>query len=156
MAILDGVAFAVTLSAFMWQAALSAALILTGKTPMDSANRSRQVAHARSLDHRAARPIFNRKRLTMAKKRTVPRPVPIIVALLCSAAHLRWYVSEHPVFGDMTDAQLGKKLKISGAYIGMIMSGARPPTKKFLKAIGWEAVTLYQMKSPHNPNTVRL
>lgn len=67
---------------------------------------------------------------------------------LCSAEHLRWFVSTHPVWGGLTDAELGKKLKLSTGYVGMIMSGTRPPTKAFLKAIKWEAVTLYQMKNP--------
>lgn len=73
---------------------------------------------------------------------------------LCTADHLRWFISTHPVWGGLTDAELGKRLKLSAGYIGMIMSGARPPTKAFLKAIKWEAVTLYQMKKPHSSRTV--
>jgi hypothetical protein len=79
------------------------------------------------------------------RRREIKTPQIVDTSRMCSADHVRWYVGEHPVWGHLTDVELGEKLGLSAGYVGMILSGARPPTKAFLEAIGWEAVTLYQM-----------
>jgi len=90
----------------------------------------------------------------MAKRRETPMPQrQPDTSRLCSAEHLRWFIATHPRWGGLTDARLGEELGLSAGYVGMIMSGVRPPTKAFLKAIRWEAVTLYQMKNPATRKT---
>ncbi len=89
----------------------------------------------------------------MPRRRIVPMPKDIDTSRVCAADGLRWYVATHPRFGNLTDARLGKELGLSAGYVGLIMSGKRPPTRAFLKAIGWEALQVYQMKSPRNPVT---
>lgn len=90
----------------------------------------------------------------MAKRRTIKIPQRSDTSGLCSADELRWYIAYHPRFGGLTDERLAKVLGISAGYVGMIMSGARPPTKAFLKAIGWEAVTFYRMQNPRRLRSV--
>lgn len=84
----------------------------------------------------------------MNRRREIKTPKMADTSRLCTADHVRWAVARNPAWEYLTDAKLGDKLGLSAGYVGMILSGARPPTKKFLKAIGWEAVTLYQMKKP--------
>lgn len=84
----------------------------------------------------------------MGRRREISMPGPVDASRLVSADHLRWYVSTHPRWGGLTDERLGEELGLTAGYVGMVMSGARTPTKAFLKAIGWEAVTLYRMKAP--------
>ena len=92
----------------------------------------------------------------MAKRQQTPMPDnPPDVSRLCTAEHLRWFISTHPVWGGLTDVRLGEAIGLSAGYVGMIMSGARPPTKAFLEAIKWEAVTLYQMRKPRAASTKR-
>jgi hypothetical protein len=81
-------------------------------------------------------------------RREVITPQLADTSRLCTADHVRWYVNNNPAWQYMTDAQLGEELGLSAGYVGMVLSGARPPTKAFLEAIGWEEVTLYQMKMP--------
>jgi hypothetical protein len=80
------------------------------------------------------------------RPREMKAPQIVDTSRMCSADHVRWVVARNPAWEYLTDAELGEKLGLSAGYVGMILSGARPPTKKFLKAIGWEAVTLYQMR----------
>jgi hypothetical protein len=76
-------------------------------------------------------------------------PVPPVpdTSRLIDAAGLRWWLSEHHVYQHMTDAQLGERLGLSAGFVGMVRSGTRAPSQAFLDAIGWEATTLYRMKT---------
>lgn len=82
------------------------------------------------------------------RRESAPLPKHFDQSRLCAEDHVRWYVSTNPAWEYLTDVQLGEELGLSAGYVGMIRSGARPPTKAFLEAIGWEAVTLYRMKLP--------
>ena len=83
----------------------------------------------------------------MARRRqSVQIPKTPDTSRLVDAACVRWYLSEHHVYQHMTDAQLGERLGLSAGFVGMVRSGTRAPSQAFLDAIGWEAVTLYQMK----------
>jgi hypothetical protein len=83
----------------------------------------------------------------MAKPRVVPTPTETPMVGLINASELRWHIANHPVWGIMTDAALAKRFRVSAGFVGMVRSGSRPPSEKFLKAAGFEAVTLYRMKS---------
>ncbi len=83
----------------------------------------------------------------MNRPRQIPAPTMFDASRLCSADHLRWYVANHPVWGGLTDEKLGEKLGLSAGFVGMVLNGSRQPSKAFLDAIGWEAVTLYQMRT---------
>lgn len=83
----------------------------------------------------------------MPRKREIEFPSePPDTFRLMRTEYVRWHVANRPDLFGLTDAELGDRLGLSAGYVGMILSGARPPTKKFLDAIGWEAVTLYQPK----------
>lgn len=78
------------------------------------------------------------------KRQATSIPKAADTSRLINADGLRWYLSDHPVYRDMTDVQLGAKLGLSAGYVGMVRSGTRPPSKAFLDAIGWESMTLYR------------
>jgi hypothetical protein len=63
-----------------------------------------------------------------------------------SSTYVRWWMSQHQKWGGMTDEMLGKEFGFTGSYVGMVLSGARPLSKKFLKAIGWERVIFYRKR----------
>lgn len=81
------------------------------------------------------------------KRRVVPVPAETSMVGLINASELRWHIANHPIWGTMTDIELAKRFRVSAGFIGMVRSGSRQPSKKFLKAAGFEAVTLYRMKS---------
>lgn len=45
-----------------------------------------------------------------------------------------------------THAEIGQRLGMSAGFVGMVLSGHRPPSKKFLEAVGVERVILYRSK----------
>ena len=49
-------------------------------------------------------------------------------------------------FAGMTHVELGRRLGLSAGFIGMVLSGAREPSKAFLEAVGVERITLYRIK----------
>lgn len=82
----------------------------------------------------------------MPRRREIKNPTIADTSRLVTADHVRWHVASNPRFQFLTDDQLGHELGLSAGYVGMVMSGARPPTNKFLNAIGFETVTLYRMR----------
>ena len=83
----------------------------------------------------------------MAKQRIVPVPVATPMIGLINASEFRWHIANHPVWGTMSDAALAKRFRVSAGFVGMVRSGSRPPSAKFLKAAGFDVVTLYRLKS---------
>lgn len=83
----------------------------------------------------------------MPRRRQIEMPTRPDLTGLHSADELRWLISQHPEFHGMTDAELGRRLNLTAGFVGMVLSGTRAPSKAFLDAIGWEATTLYRLKS---------
>lgn len=83
----------------------------------------------------------------MPRPREPKVPEAFDTSRLVTADAVRFLVATNPRFQGISDALLAKQLKLSAGYVGMVMSGARPPTRKFLKAVGFEAVTLYQSRA---------
>lgn len=50
-------------------------------------------------------------------------------------------------FAGLTHAQLGERWGLSAGFVGMVLSGAREPSKAFLEAVGAERVILYRIKA---------
>lgn len=47
----------------------------------------------------------------------------------------------------LTHEAMAADTGLSAGFIGMVLSGAREPSKAFLKAFGYERVTLYRRKA---------
>lgn len=62
---------------------------------------------------------------------------------LMTADRLRAYAAHK--FEGLTHEHIGRKLGLSAGFVGMILSGAREPSKAFLKAIGAERIAFYRI-----------
>ena len=83
----------------------------------------------------------------MNRKREIETPTdPADNSHHASAHYVRWWMQQHPKWGAMTDEMIGKDLGFTGSYVGMVLCGQRPLSKKFIKAIGWEIVSFYRLK----------
>lgn len=81
----------------------------------------------------------------MPKRQPTKKPPRPQLKGLLSADELRWELTTKTFPADKyTDALIAAKLKISDGFAGMILSGTRAPSVKFLKAIGMERVVFYR------------
>lgn len=68
---------------------------------------------------------------------------------LVTADELRRYIStcRYPRENGFTHERIASTMKLSAGFVGMVLSGAREPSKAFLEAVGFERVVFYRMKS---------
>ncbi|WP_375782862.1 hypothetical protein ACE10Z_23395 [Bradyrhizobium sp. Pha-3] len=59
-----------------------------------------------------------------------------------TADQVRKFVAEH--FRGETHETIGLTLGLSAGFVGMVLSGAREPSKAFLQAAGFERVVRYR------------
>jgi hypothetical protein len=52
-----------------------------------------------------------------------------------------------PEHDGWTHEKIGERTRLSAGFIGMILSGAREPSKAILDAVGFERVVFYRMKN---------
>lgn len=67
---------------------------------------------------------------------------------LVTADELRRYIAacRWPRQDGYTHERIAEITGLSAGFIGMVLSGAREPSKAFLEASGFERVTLYRLK----------
>lgn len=59
----------------------------------------------------------------------------------------QWLRERYPQENGWTHESIGEKLGISAGFVGMLLSGARRPSRAALKALKMEAVTFYRLKN---------
>jgi hypothetical protein len=59
----------------------------------------------------------------------------------------RWLRQRYPREDGWTHVQIGKKLRLSAGFVGMLLDGTRAPSKAALDALKMEAVTFYRLKN---------
>lgn len=88
----------------------------------------------------------------MPKRRTPKTPTETSMVGLINASELSYLLATNRWLG-LTDAEIARRTKLSAGFVGMVLNGTRRPSRAFLRAIGFEAVTLYRMKGMHSPTT---
>jgi transcriptional regulator with XRE-family HTH domain len=65
---------------------------------------------------------------------------------LLSADDLRAEIERSRQRRNLTHDAMARTTGLSAGFIGMVLSGAREPSKAFLEAFGYERVTFYKRK----------
>lgn len=84
------------------------------------------------------------------KRKPLAVPTPTDFSGLLNADELRWHVEvmRFPIEDGFTHERIAQETGLTAAFVGMVLSGAREPSKAFLKAIGFERIMLYRPKKP--------
>jgi len=56
-----------------------------------------------------------------------------------------------PTEEGFTHEKIARTLNCSAGFVGMVLSGARPPTKAFLHNTGFEKITMYRRRTDLSP-----
>jgi hypothetical protein len=77
-----------------------------------------------------------------------------IIGGLVTAAELRRYITtcRWPRENGYTHERIAEILGLSAGFVGMVISGAREPSKAFLEAAGFERVVFYRLKRTSRRN----
>lgn len=75
-------------------------------------------------------------------------PKPTRMIGLVNADEIRYYLTNvrYPSAEGWTHERIAEKLGLSAGFVGMVLSGAREPSRAFLKAAGIECIKLYRLK----------
>lgn len=88
----------------------------------------------------------------MPKRRVPKTPTATDMRGLINATELSYLLATNRWL-SLTDAEIARRTKLSAGFVGMVLNGTRRPSRAFLKAIGFEEITLYRMNGMHAPTT---